>query len=175
MSGTERDQDLYRRLDELDLDHDTISHAPVFTVEEAQAIREGQVGAHIKNLFLRDKKKNLFLVTALETSQVDLKQLRHLIGASGNLSFGNADLLMEVLGVIPGSVSPLCVFNDQERRVHVVLDKGILDHETVHAHPLRNDKTTAIGTQDLLAFLKAEGYEPQILDFAAAALEAQAQ
>ena len=174
MSETARDQELFARLDELGIGHETLHHDAVFTVEEAQAVRGELAGAHIKNLFLRDKKKNLFLVTALEASPVDLKGLRHLIGASGNLSFGNADLLMEVLGVIPGSVSPLCVFNDGDRRVRVVLDKGILDYDTVHAHPLRNDRTTALSTQDLLAFLTAEGYEPQIIDFAAAALEAQA-
>ena len=174
MSETTRDQDLFARLKELGIAHETVSHQAVFTVEEAQAVRGDSNGAHIKNLFLRDKKKNLFLVTALETSPVDLKQLRHMIGASGNLSFGNAELLMEVLGVVPGSVSPLCIFNDAGRRVHLVLDKAVLDHETVHAHPLRNDMTTALGSQDLLAFLKAEGYEPQIVDFAAAALEAEA-
>ena len=171
MTANTRDEELLSKLDALGIQHETVSHEPGFTVEESQALCSDLPGIHIKNLFLRDKKKNLFLVTVQEDTQVDLKALRKQIGASGNLSFGNADLLMEVLGVIPGAVTPLAVFNDADARVKVVLDKDIMAAELLQAHPLRNDRTTAIKPDDLLAFLAAQGYEPQIVDFASQALE----
>ena len=171
MTANTRDEELLSKLDALGIQYETVSHEPVFTVEESQALCSDLPGIHIKNLFLRDKKKNLFLVTVQEDTQVDLKALRKQIGASGNLSFGNAGLLMEVLGVIPGAVTPLAVFNDADARVKVVLDKDIMSAELLQAHPLRNDRTTAMKPDDLLAFLAAQGYEPQIVDFASQALE----
>ena len=96
---------------------------------------------------------------------MDLKKLRHQIGAQGNLSFGNADMLLEKLGVTPGSVTAFGIINDVEGHVTMVLDKAVVDHEIVNAHPLRNDMTTAILSEDLLQFLEAEQHGPLILDF----------
>ncbi|MEQ9490173.1 MAG: prolyl-tRNA synthetase associated domain-containing protein [Alphaproteobacteria bacterium] len=165
------DTDLYARLDGLDIAHRTVEHAPLFTVEESQALRGELPGAHIKNLFLRDKKKNIWLVTVLEDREVDLKALKTLFEARGNLSFGSADLLMDVLGVIPGAVTPFGVLNDTEGRATMVLDKAILAEETANAHPLRNDRTTAVASQDLVAFLKAENHAPLLLNFDTMELE----
>ncbi len=157
--------ELFDKLDALGLDHQTHQHDAVFTVEESRSLRGVLPGAHIKNLFLRDKKKNIWLVTALEDRQIDLKALRRQLGAKGNLSFGNAELLMDVLGVTPGSVTPFGVINDQSGRATVVLDKKILGHDLVNAHPLRNDQTTAIAPGDLLRFLDALAHPPIITDF----------
>lgn len=165
------DSDLYARLDELGIAHHTIEHAPLFTVEESQSLRGVLPGAHIKNLFLRDKKKNIWLVTVLEDRDVDLKALKSLLDSRGNLSFGSPDLLMEVLGVIPGSVTPFGVMNDTGGRATMVLDKAVLDEETTHAHPLRNDRTTALSSKELVAFLKAENHAPLLLDFETMTLE----
>ncbi|MGI9388376.1 MAG: prolyl-tRNA synthetase associated domain-containing protein, partial [Methyloligellaceae bacterium] len=117
---------LFRRLDDLGIAHSTHQHPPVFTVGESQALRGVLPGGHIKNLFLRDKKKRIWLVTALEERQIDLKALRKRLGASGSLSFGSADLLMEVLGVAPGALTPFGIINDAAGRAKVVLDKGVL-------------------------------------------------
>ncbi len=160
------DIDLYAKLDAMGIAHRTVEHEPAYTVDQAQHLRGELDGAHIKNLFLRDKKKNIWLVTVLEERDVDLKQLRGVLGAKGNLSFGSPDLLMECLGVIPGSVTPLGIVNDREGRVSVVLDKGVLDHALANVHPLRNDRTTQIASQDLLKLLEAENHPPLILDFA---------
>lgn len=165
------DSDLYARLDALDIPHRTVEHAPLFTVEESQALRGELPGAHIKNLFLRDKKKNIWLVTVLEDREVDLKALKTLFDARGNLSFGSADLLMEVLGVIPGAVTPFGVLNDMDGRATMVLDRAILDAETANAHPLRNDRTTAVASRDLVTFLKAENHAPVLLNFDTMTLE----
>jgi len=159
------DCDLFARLDALGIAHHTTEHAPVFTVEESRSLRGRLEGSHIKNLFLRDRKKRMWLCTVLEDRDVDLKALRKRLGAQGSLSFGAPDLLMEILGVIPGSVTPFAVINDIERQVTVVLDDGLFDTELVNCHPLRNDATTTITGADLLRFLEAEGYSPERVDF----------
>ncbi len=159
------DEDLYNRLDALGISYETKEHAAVFTVEESQALCGSIPGAHIKNLFLRDKKKRLWLATVLEDRMVDLKALKKRLGAQASLSFGNPDLLMEVLGVIPGSVTPFGIINDTDKRVTVVLDTGLFEHETVNCHPLRNDRTTSLTGDGLKAFVAAEGYEPIMIDF----------
>lgn len=158
---------LFRRLDALGIDYTTHRHPPVFTVEEAKALRGTLPGAHVKNLFLRDKKKRIWLVTVLEERDIDLKALKRRIGAQGSLSFGSADLLLKVLGVQPGSVTPFGVLNDRDRRATMVLDKGALENHLVNVHPLRNDMTTAVSADGLLRFLEAEGHAPEIIDFGA--------
>jgi len=159
------DAGLFARLDALGIGHETVDHAPLYTVEQSRALRGDLPGAHIKNLFLRDKKRRMWLVTVLESRDIDLKALRKRIGAQGNLSFGSADLLMEHLGVIPGAVTPFAVINDRPGGVSMVLDKALLTGGVVNAHPLRNDRTTAIGPDDLVKFLEAESHAPLILDF----------
>lgn len=160
---------LFRRLDALGIAHETHRHPPVFTVEDAKALRGALPGAHIKNLFLRDKKKRIWLVTAQEEQRIDLKALKRRLGASGSLSFGDPGLLMEVLGVIPGAVTPFGVINDRDGRARMVLDAALTDMALVNAHPLRNDMTTAVSAQGLRAFLEAEDHPPEIIDFAALA------
>jgi Ala-tRNA(Pro) deacylase len=164
-AATFDDAGLFARLDELGIACETHAHAPLFTVEQSRALRGDLPGAHIKNLFLRDKKRHMWLVTVLESRDVDLKALRVRIGARGNLSFGNAGLLMEHLGVIPGAVTPFAVINDRAGIVTMVLDKALLEQPVVNAHPLRNDRTSALATRDLVRFLEAEGHPPVIVDF----------
>ncbi len=159
------DSALFRRLDELGLEHRTHAHAPLYTVEQSRALRGDLPGVHIKNLFLRDKKRRMWLLTVLESREIDLKALRRRLGAQGTLSFGSAELLMEHLGVIPGAVTPFAVINDRAGKVSMVLDEAVLAHGPVNAHPLRNDRTTAIAPQDLVRFLEAEGHPPELLDF----------
>lgn len=158
--------DLFRTLDELGIETETVRHPPVFTVEESKALRGDLAGAHTKNLFLKDKKGRLWLVVALEDRAVDLKDLRRRIGAA-TLSFGRADLLVEVLGIEPGSVTPFAVINDTDGRVQVVLDAGLLDHGRLNFHPLINAATTAISVDGLMTFLRATGHQPAIIDFSA--------
>ena len=158
-------QQLFARLDALSLTHHSVEHAPVFTVEEAKAHRGELPGHHIKNLFLRNKKEEMWLVVALEDRAIDLKRLGEVLGA-GRLSFGSPDRLRGVLGVEPGSVTPFAVANDGERRVTLVLDRALRDGGgPVNAHPLTNTMTTAIGFADLSRFFKATGHAPQWLDF----------
>ena len=139
-----------------------MTHAPVFTVEEAQTLRGTIPGGHSKNLFLRDKKGALFLVTALEDAAIELKSLHRLLGATGRFSFGSAELMRETLGIEPGSVTPFAAINDTAGRVTVVLDAAMMEHERLNFHPLRNTMTTTIGRDDLVRFLTATGHPPRI-------------
>jgi Ala-tRNA(Pro) deacylase len=157
----EREAALYRRLDDLGIRHTTFEHAPVFTVEEAKSLRGTLAGGHTKNLFLKDKKGGLWLVVLREQVRVDLNGLSKQLGAP-RFSFGSADLLIEALGVPPGSVTPFSLMNDRERKVRVVLDAGMLELEPLNFHPLRNDRTTAVSAADLLAFIRSIGHEPRI-------------
>ncbi len=159
---------LFARLDALGIAHRTYRHPPVFTVAEAVALRGQLPGGHCKSLFLKDKKGGLWLVVALEEQSVDLKRLAAALAAP-RFSFGSPALLQEVLGVVPGSVTPFAVVNDKDGRVAVVLDRAMLEHDPLNYHPLENDKTTAIAPADLLRFLDASGHKPRIVDLAAAA------
>jgi Ala-tRNA(Pro) deacylase len=155
--------DLFALLDRLGIPHRTITHAPLFTVEQSRALRGQTPGGHTKNLFLRDKKGALFLVVALEDAAIDLKSLHRRLGAGGRFSFGSADLLREVLGVEPGAVTPFGVMNDTAGRVTVVLDAAMMTHETLNYHPLDNTMTTSIPREGLIRFLEATGHSPRIL------------
>jgi Ala-tRNA(Pro) deacylase len=154
---------LLARLADLDIAVSSFSHPPVHTVEEAKALRGELKGGHIKNLFLRNKKGAMWLITCLEDRKIDLKALGQTLGA-GRFSFGSAERLMTYLGVLPGAVTPFAVINDTEAKVQVVLDAGVFDCDPVNAHPLVNDRTTAISAQDLVRFLESVGHPPQILD-----------
>ena len=154
---------LFARLDAIGIAHKTYTHPPVFTVAEAVALRGQLPGGHCKSLFLKDKKGGLWLVVALEECRVDLKRLADVLAAP-RFSFGNAELLYEVLGVKPGSVTPFALVNDRGHRVTIVLDRAMLDHDPLNYHPLENDRTTAISPADLLRFIAACGHTPRILD-----------
>ncbi len=144
----------------------TFDHPPVFTVEESRQHTHHLPGAHCKNLFLRDRKDRLWLVTCGDEQQVDLNRLSKALEAA-RFSFGRAELLREVLGVEPGSVTPLAIVNDTDGRVTHVLDAELVAQELVNCHPLRNDATTAIRSQDLLRFIRSTGHEPMIVDLVA--------
>jgi Ala-tRNA(Pro) deacylase len=158
---------LLAQLAELGIGAQTVEHAPVFTVEEAKALRGELEGAHIKNLFLRNKKGRMWLVTCLEDREIDLKALGEQLEA-GRFSFGSAERLMSYLGVRPGAVTPFAIVNDKGGEVTMVLDKGVLGHRLVNAHPLVNHMTTALTPADLLRFLEAAGHPARLLDLGAA-------
>jgi Ala-tRNA(Pro) deacylase len=164
--------ELFAFLDRLGIRHSTVQHPALFTVEQSQALRGRIPGAHTKNLFLKDKKGVLFLVTALEDAAIELKSLHRRVGANGRFSFGSAGQLLETLGVEPGSVTPFGVMNDLQKRVTVVLDTDFMAHDMVNAHPLTNTMTTTVSSQDLLKFLRSTGHEPLIASVSGPAAEA---
>jgi Ala-tRNA(Pro) deacylase len=163
MLPTSPDQ-LFAYLDSLGVAHQTVWHPAVFTVEEAQAQRNRDhlAGGFTKNLFLRDKKGALFLVVAPEDAMIELKSLHRLLGATGRFSFASAELMRELLGVEPGSVTPFAVINDKAGQVTIVLDAAMMAHEVLNFHPLVNTGTTTISRDGLLKFLEAAGHRARI-------------
>jgi Ala-tRNA(Pro) deacylase len=159
--------ELFAFLAELGIEVTTTRHPPLFTVADSQALRGEIAGGHTKNLFLKDKKDRFFLVTVGEEAVVDLKQIHHLIGASSRVSFGKPEMLMELLGVVPGAVTVFGLVNDTGRQVSVVLDAALMDNEIINAHPLTNEATTSIAAADLLGFIRATGHEPAVLKVSA--------
>jgi Ala-tRNA(Pro) deacylase len=155
--------DLFARFAALGIAHETIAHAPVFTVEEAQALRGAIAGAHTKNLLLKDRKGRLFLVVAEEEARIDLKTVHEKIGGNGKVSFASADLLRAHWGVEPGSVTPFGAINDAEGAITVVLDAGLMAHERLNFHPLVNTMTSGVARDDLVRFLKATRHDPLIV------------
>ena len=155
--------ELFAYLDSLGIAHKTVTHPPLFTVEDGRTGRGAVPGAHTKNLFVRDKKGTPFLVVALEDAVLPLKSLHRMLGASGRFSFGSAELMRELLGVEPGSVTPFAAINDKAGRVTVVLDAAMMAHEVLNFHPLVNTGTTTISRNDLVRFLEATGHKPRIV------------
>lgn len=155
-------QDLADFLQKLGISTTTHQHSAVFTVEEAKQVHDQIVGGHCKNLFCKDDKGVLWLIVALEDARIDLKAAPQKIG-SRRLSFGKPELLMEILGVEPGSVTPFGLINDKQCRVNIILDKAMMGYDILNYHPLINTASTSISAADLLTFIKACGHEPRIV------------
>lgn len=156
-------EDLFAFLAGLDIPVTTVTHPPLYTVADSQALRGEIAGGHTKNLFLKDRKDQYFLLTVEEEATVDLKTIHTLIGAAGRVSFGRPEALMDLLGVVPGAVTAFGVINDTDRRVKLFIDEALLGHAVINAHPLTNEATTSIAAHDLLRFVKATGHDPSIL------------
>jgi Ala-tRNA(Pro) deacylase len=154
--------DLFQRFKDLGITTTTLDHVPVFTVEEARKVHDDLPGGHCKNLFCKDEKGALWLIVCLEDARVDLKAAPTKIG-SKRLTFGKPELLMEVLGVDPGSVTPFGLINDTTLRINVILDAQMMTHDILNYHPLKNDASTGISSGDLLTFIKSCGHDPRIV------------
>lgn len=156
-------EQLLARLEARGVAYTSHRHEAVFTVEQANALKPEQPGAHSKNLFLRTKKGRMWLVSCLDERTVDLKWLGERLG--GRLSFGSAERLARHLGVVPGAVTPFAILNDRTREVAFFMDRALLEAERVNFHPLVNHMTVALAPDDLVGFLEAEGRAPEPLDF----------
>lgn len=160
----EKEPALYALLDALDLAHHTEEHRAVFTVAEGQDVKARLPGGHSKNLFLKDKSGNYVLISALGSTEIKLNQLHKRIGTK-RLSFGKPDALLDLLGVVPGSVTVFSVLNDTEQKVRLILDKALFTHDAVWFHPMRNTASTRIAPQDIVTFAEATGHPPTLIDF----------
>lgn len=155
-------QPLFDRLADLGIATRTVDHPPVHGVADSSDLYAQIPGGHTKNLFLKDAKGALFLIIAHCGTGVDLKALAGIIG-SARLSFGRPELLKDVLGVNPGSVTAFALMNDTGPRVRVIFDRNLMDFDIINLHPLENTGTTSIARDDLLRFIRATGHEPLIV------------
>jgi Ala-tRNA(Pro) deacylase len=151
-------------LDKHAIAHATTEHPAVFRVGEGEDMKAAIAGAHSKNLFLKDHRDQLWLVSAEQHTAIDLKRLPSVIG-SGRLSFGSPDLMQAALGVAPGSVTALGLANDRQGKIRFVLDAVLARAEQVNFHPLENTATTTLSREGFSAFLEALGVRPMIVDF----------
>lgn len=158
--------DLFKFFDALGIAYKTYEHEPLFTVEQADTVAHAIPGTHIKNLFLKDDNGQLWLLVAESHAKIELKKVMQLLKAP-KLRFADANLLMQHLGVTPGSVTPFGLLNDGDHKVKVVIDASLLEGEIINAHPLENNATTAVNVEDFKKFLKAMDHKVLIIDFAA--------
>jgi Ala-tRNA(Pro) deacylase len=160
----EPEKPLFALLDRLGLKHSTATHEKVFTVADSARVKAHIPGGSTKNLFMKDKKGALVLISAHSDSQLPLNQLHRLIGTQ-RLSFTDAPLLWEALGVTPGSVCGFALMNDQPAKVSFVMDEALLAYDVLNFHPLRNDMTTSISREEFLEFSEATGHSVTRVDF----------
>ena len=157
-------EDLFAFLDAHGLAHHTLEHAATFTVEEGGELKKHLPGAHTKNLFMKDKDGNLVLISAEAHSVLRLNQLHKLIGTR-RLSFAPGALMVEALGVEPGSVTAFALMNDPAGRVRFIADAALMEHDPLNVHPLINTATTAISRADFQRFVALTGHRLEIVDF----------
>ncbi len=153
-------------LNEHEVEHTTITHEPLYTVEQSQRVIFELPGVHTKNLFLRNKKGRMFLLVVEQDHRVDLRALKERLRfPGGQFAFASTERLGKYLGVVPGSVSPLAVFNDHENKVDVFMQNTLLTHQWIYLHPCRNTHSTRMRTSDLLRLLQAWQHPVTSLDF----------
>lgn len=158
--------DLIAYLDQLGLSHETHWHEATFTVEEGRELKETMPGGHTKNLFMKDKDGVIVLISAHADSELKLNQLHKLIGTR-RLSFASGELMEELLGVTPGSVTGFALMNDKGQKVRFIVDAALMAFDTLNFHPLVNTGTTAISRDDFKRFVEATGHDLTVVDFAA--------
>ncbi|MGB0935320.1 MAG: prolyl-tRNA synthetase associated domain-containing protein [Alphaproteobacteria bacterium] len=157
-------QQLLSQFDEWSLGVTTHDHKPVFTVDDHDPVVDALPGAHCKSLFLKPEKTDeYYLVVMLGQDRLDLKQMHKALNCR-RFSFASAEELQEIMGVIPGSVTPFGLINDTAKDVVVILDKKMLEHELLNYHPLQNNQTTAIAKEDFMKFIELVGHRPLIMD-----------
>ncbi len=149
--------DLVKLLNDCEIEFDLYSHKPLYTVKESKIFYESQyenngLNCHIKNLYLRDKKRNNYLFVFNQDKIIDLKQLNHLISAT-RLSFGSPQRLFENLGVFPGAVSPFCMLNGKKNGVKLFFDTSFKKTKNIYLHPFVNDRTVKMKFNALVKFL----------------------
>ena len=155
---------LIKLLDESNCDYEVKEHAPLFTVEDSKSLRGSILGAHSKNLFLKDARGQFYLLSVEENTKVDLKKIMNFIG-SKKLSFAKAEYLESILGIEPGSVSPFALINDVDKKVLFFFDKNFLNYEKLNFHPLVNTATVNIGTSDMIKFIEEKHKPINYIDF----------
>lgn len=158
-------------LQQIGIDYRLYQHQPVFTVAESLEIERDMPGAHCRNLFVRDKKENMYLVVAQNETRIDMKKLSDLLGC-GRLSFGSAERLWQYLGVRPGSVCPFAIINDKDKAVTIILDAAMMQNAIVNYHPMENHMTVGLAPADLMRFIEHSGHVPRLMDLAPAAPDA---
>lgn len=149
-------QEIYQHLKDLGVAFEATEHEAVYTMEQLENLGLSHPEAEAKNLFIRDdKKQHYYLLTVRGDAQVDLKEFRSRFGLR-KLSFGSAQDLQELLGLIPGAVSPFGLLNDRDHRVELYLDEAFTG-QPIAIHPNDNTATVCLQSADLIRVLTNAG------------------
>lgn len=144
-------------LDDNGYKYDKLEHAAVFTMEEMDVAGITKKGNVVKNLFVRNAKGDKhYLVSAPEDRKIDMNKLAVLLGST-RLSFASPERMDKYLGVQQGSVSPLCVLNDENHEVFVAFDQSLMGEERIGVHPLENTATIFMSFKDLKKIIEDQG------------------
>jgi Ala-tRNA(Pro) deacylase len=143
-------------------------HQAVFTVAESDVVHAAMPGAHTKNLFLKDKGGAFWLVTVPSDARVNLKALPPAIGCK-HVSFGKAEDMERLLGITPGSVTPLAAINAEPGSIAIILDAALATADPVNVHPLRNTATLGLSGAAILDLLRHWGHAPRVATIPAVA------
>lgn len=155
---------IYQLLDQLQIPYQRFDHEAVFTCEEARQIEIKIPGMALKNIFVRNRKGDRhYLIAVPEEKAIDLKKLGQTLG-SGTLSLASADRLNNILSIAPGSVSLLALINDNDQKVHVVIDKTVWSAGHIQCHPLINTSTLVLAQTDLQRFLNHTGHTVSVME-----------
>ena len=153
---------LFEKFKQFSIKYKKFEHPPIFTVNDAKKYQKRMAGTHVKNLFLRDKKKRNFLLVTEQDTKINMKTLRHKI-KSDRLSFGSHERLWQYLGVRPGAVSPLALINDVKNSVTLLFQDILQTEQKIYFHPLVSDQTIGVRLRDLDVFFKFTGHQAQII------------
>ena len=159
---------LIEKLNNWKIKYKYFEHIPLMTVEESKSVQdlflsEEKGGVHIKNLFLRDHKKNYLLLVAHQDALINLKLFQINVNV-GRLSFSSQDSLFKNLGVLPGAVTPFAMINGVKNNIPIYLDKNLLSYKYIYAHPLVNDRTLEIPVKELIRFFKKINVTPSWIE-----------
>lgn len=158
-------QEVYDFIKSKNIWHEITEHEAVFNMDELSKIEVPYNDCDAKNLFVRDdKKENYYLITVKGNKRVDLKEFRKRYDVRP-ISFASAEDLMKYLNLIPGSVSPLGLLNDKERKVKFYLDDSFFkDDKIIGIHPNDNTATLWLKVDDLINIIKEHGSKIEIIN-----------
>ena len=158
------DKSLIELLNKKNIDYVLYTHPPLFTVNDSKKLRGNIVGAHTKNLFLKNKKNNFYLFSCLESTTIDLKFLKQRLNL-GNISFAGEKDLYELLNVSPGAVTPFGLLNDNEKKIKFFLDLKLNNFDSFNFHPLINTATINIKRNAFYNFFKINNISINLINF----------
>lgn len=158
-------QEIYDYLADRNIWHEITEHQAVYNMAELSQVDIPYPEADAKNLFVRDdKKRNYYLITVKGDKRVNLKEFRQRNGIRP-LSFASEEDMLEILGLAAGSVTPLGVLNDTERKVKVYIDKDFLQRQKlIGIHPNENTATVWLKIEDLINIIKEHGNSVEFVE-----------
>lgn len=152
-------EEVYEKLNELNIEYRIINHKAVFTMEDVINENIEPFENIIKNIFIRDdKKRNYYLVLVSHNKKVNLKELENKLNTK-HLTFASEEDLYKYLGLTKGSVSPLGILNDKDHIVTILIDKDIKNISEIGVHPNINTATVFLNPKDLEIIFKNNKYE----------------